>query len=51
MVIDITNVKNLTILEVTEFVTEKFPKRAKGNTDFIMVIDAKLVKAIRYQKK
>ena len=51
MVIDITNVKNLSIQEITEFIAEKLPKRAKGDIDLIIVKDAKLINVMRYKKK
>ena len=51
MVIDISSARALTTQEAVDYIVEKLPKRAKGNTDLIIVKDKRLIKIIRYEKK
>ena len=51
MVIDISSARALTTQEAIDYIVEKLPKRAKGNTDLIIVKDKRLIKIIRYEKK
>jgi len=51
IVVDISNLTNLTRDESVDWIEKKIPKRAKGDVDLIIMQDKELIKVIRYKKK